>query len=83
MTMENMRLAVLIDGDNAPRDCLKSIMEEIAIYGTVVFCGKSLYHNVIFLREVAQPWFGFRLDGPGRSVPIRSPAWAFVKGRRA
>lgn len=32
--MENMRLAVLIDGDNAPRDCLKSIMEEIAIYGT-------------------------------------------------
>ena len=34
MTMENMRLAVLIDGDNAPRDCLKSIMEEIAIYGT-------------------------------------------------
>lgn len=29
-----MRLAVLIDGDNAPRDCLKSIMEEIAIYGT-------------------------------------------------
>lgn len=30
----NLRLAVLIDGDNAPRDCLKSIMEEIAIYGT-------------------------------------------------
>ena len=25
---------MLIDGDNAPRDCLKSIMEEIAIYGT-------------------------------------------------
>ena len=34
MTIENLRLAVLIDGDNAPRDCLKSIMEEIAIYGT-------------------------------------------------
>lgn len=34
MTIENMRLAVLIDGDNAPRDCLKGIMEEIAIYGT-------------------------------------------------
>lgn len=30
----NLRLAVLIDADNAPRDCLKSIMEEIAIYGT-------------------------------------------------
>lgn len=34
ITNENLRLAVLIDGDNAPRDCLKSIMEEIAIYGT-------------------------------------------------
>ena len=34
MPIENLRLAVLIDGDNAPRDCLKGIMEEIAIYGT-------------------------------------------------
>lgn len=34
MTVENLRLAVLIDGDNAPRDCLKSVLEEIAIYGT-------------------------------------------------
>ena len=34
MNIDNLRLAVLIDGDNAPRDCLKSIMEEIAIYGT-------------------------------------------------
>ncbi|MGI5936846.1 MAG: NYN domain-containing protein [Oscillospiraceae bacterium] len=30
----NLRLAVLIDADNAPRDCLKGVMEEIAIYGT-------------------------------------------------
>jgi hypothetical protein len=30
----NLRLAVLIDGDNAPRDCLQGIMEEVAIYGT-------------------------------------------------
>jgi len=30
----NLRLAVLIDADNAPRDCLKSVMEEVAIYGT-------------------------------------------------
>lgn len=34
MTDGNLRLAVLIDGDNAPRDCLKSILEELAIYGT-------------------------------------------------
>ncbi len=29
-----LRLAVLIDADNVPRDCLKGIMEEIALYGT-------------------------------------------------
>ena len=39
MTIENMRLAVLIDGDNAPRDCLKGIMEEIAIY--ILYTGKT------------------------------------------
>jgi uncharacterized LabA/DUF88 family protein len=32
--LNNLRLAVLIDADNAPRDSLKSVMEEIAIYGT-------------------------------------------------
>lgn len=32
--LPNLRLAVLIDADNAPRDCLKNVMEEIAIYGT-------------------------------------------------
>ena len=34
LTEKNMRLAVLIDADNAPRDCLQGIMEEVAIYGT-------------------------------------------------
>ena len=32
--LNNMRLAVLIDADNVPRDFLKNAMEEIAIYGT-------------------------------------------------
>lgn len=32
--LNNLRYAVLIDADNAPRDCLKSVLEEIAIYGT-------------------------------------------------
>lgn len=32
-TQGNLRLAVLIDADNAPRDSLKGIMEELAIYG--------------------------------------------------
>jgi len=30
----NLRLAVLIDAENVPRNCIKSVMEEIAIYGT-------------------------------------------------
>jgi hypothetical protein len=30
----NLRLAVLIDAENVPRSCIKSVMEEIAIYGT-------------------------------------------------
>ena len=34
MELSDKKFAVLIDGDNAPRDCLKGIMEEIAIYGT-------------------------------------------------
>lgn len=32
--LNNLRLAVLVDADNVPRNCIKSIMEEIAIYGT-------------------------------------------------
>ncbi len=32
--VNNLRLAVLIDADNAPRDSLRSVMEEIAVYGT-------------------------------------------------
>lgn len=32
--LSNLRLAVLIDADNVPRNSIKSIMEEIAIYGT-------------------------------------------------
>jgi uncharacterized protein (TIGR00288 family) len=33
MEMHDRRMAVLIDADNAPRKSLKSIMEEIAVYG--------------------------------------------------
>ena len=32
--LNDLRLAVLIDADNIPMKSLKSIMEEIAIYGT-------------------------------------------------
>jgi len=34
LDLNNLRLAVLIDAENVPRNCIKSIMEEIAIYGT-------------------------------------------------
>jgi len=32
--LANLRLAVLIDADNAPRNCIKGVIQEIAIYGT-------------------------------------------------
>lgn len=32
--LTNLRLAVLIDAENVPRSCIKSVMEEVAIYGT-------------------------------------------------
>ncbi|MBR2717229.1 MAG: NYN domain-containing protein [Oscillospiraceae bacterium] len=32
--LNNLCLAVLIDADNVPRDCIKGVMEEIARYGT-------------------------------------------------
>ena len=34
LDLNNLRLAVLVDAENVPRNCIKSIMEEIAIYGT-------------------------------------------------
>ncbi len=34
MERNNLRLAVLIDAENVPRNCIKNVMEEIAIYGT-------------------------------------------------
>ena len=32
--IKNLRLAVLFDADNVPRNSMKAIMEEAAIYGT-------------------------------------------------
>ena len=32
--LKNLRLAVLIDAENVPRNCIKNVMEEIAIYWT-------------------------------------------------
>ena len=34
LSLYNLRLAILIDAENVPRNSLKSIMEEAAIYGT-------------------------------------------------
>jgi uncharacterized LabA/DUF88 family protein len=33
-TLSNLRLAVLVDAENVPRNCIKSVIEEVAIYGT-------------------------------------------------
>ncbi len=39
--MDELRLAVLIDADNAPRKSIKGIMEEIAVHGTPTY--KRIY----------------------------------------
>jgi uncharacterized LabA/DUF88 family protein len=49
--LTNQRLAVLIDAENVPRNCMKSVLEEIAIYGTPTI--KRIYGD----------WTNHRLDG--------------------
>ena len=34
LNLNNLRLAVLIDAENVPQNCIKRVLEEIAIYGT-------------------------------------------------
>ena len=34
MEKDDLRLAVLIDADNAPRTAIKDVMAEVAVYGT-------------------------------------------------
>ena len=34
LNINNLRLAVLIDAENVPRNCIKNVLEEIAVYGT-------------------------------------------------
>ncbi|MDR0445575.1 MAG: NYN domain-containing protein [Oscillospiraceae bacterium] len=45
------RLAVLIDAENVPRNCVKSVLEEVAIYGTPTI--KRIYGD----------WTNHQLDG--------------------
>ena len=49
--IDDLRLAVLIDADNAPRRYLKEVMEEIAVYGTPTI--KRIYGD----------WTNPRLEG--------------------
>jgi uncharacterized LabA/DUF88 family protein len=50
-TFSSQRLAVLIDAENVPRNCVKSVLEEVAIYGTPTI--KRIYGD----------WTNRQLDG--------------------
>jgi hypothetical protein len=50
-TFSSPRLAVLIDAENVPRNCVKSVLEEVAIYGTPTI--KRIYGD----------WTNHQLDG--------------------
>lgn len=50
-SLTSQRLAVLIDAENVPRNCVKSVLEEVAIYGTPTI--KRIYGD----------WTNHQLDG--------------------
>ena len=76
--MENeLRLAVLIDADNAPRTALREIMAEVAVYGMgekktpkpfIVACDKFVYIESLKAAEKAQP------PAAGKSSKKKAPA---------
>jgi len=55
-SLTDLRLAVLIDAENVPRNCIKSVLEEVAKYGTPTI--KRIYGD----------WTNHSLDGWKTSV---------------
>ena len=73
--MRNLRLAVLIDADNVPRDCLKSILEEIAVYGTPTI--KRIYGD--WSSSTVKGWKDSLLENA--VTPVQQ--YAYAKGKNA
>jgi len=58
LELSNLRLAVLIDAENVPRNCMKRVLEEIAIYGTPTI--KRIYGD--WTSSVVAGWKGALLE---------------------
>ncbi|XXQ69407.1 NYN domain-containing protein [Neisseriaceae bacterium B1] len=74
MTTQNKKLAVLIDADNAPADCIDAMLEEIAKYGTATV--KRIYGD---WSHGLSKWKAALL--PHAIIPVQQ--FAYTKGKNA
>lgn len=74
MTTSNKKLAVLIDADNAPADCIDAMLEEIAKYGTATV--KRIYGD---WSHGLSKWKAALL--PHAIIPVQQ--FAYTKGKNA
>lgn len=74
MNSSNKKLAVLIDADNAPADCIEDLLEEIAKYGTATV--KRIYGD--WSHGLLQ-WKAALL--PHAIIPVQQ--FAYTKGKNA
>lgn len=74
MTTQNKKLAILIDADNAPADCIDAMLEEIAKYGTATV--KRIYGD---WSHGLSKWKAALL--PHAIIPVQQ--FAYTKGKNA
>lgn len=74
MSTQNKKLAILIDADNAPADCIDAMLEEIAKYGTATV--KRIYGD--WSHGLAK-WKAALL--PHALIPVQQ--FAYTKGKNA
>lgn len=74
MSTSNKKLAVLIDADNAPADCIDAMLEEIAKYGTATV--KRIYGD---WSHGLSKWKAALL--PHAIIPVQQ--FAYTKGKNA
>jgi hypothetical protein len=75
MTLNDLRLAVLIDADNIPHSYVRGMLEEIAKYGTPTF--KRIYGD--WTRQSTSGWKGVLLENS--ITPIQQ--YNYTKGKNS
>jgi len=75
LNLSNLRLAVLIDAENIPRNCIKRVLEEIAIYGTPTI--KRIYGD--WTSHVVSGWKSSLLENA--ITPIQQ--YSYTQGKNS